>query len=49
MNIIKTLIVMIYIFIQKNTAVIKKYFTNTAVIKKYFTSIKYIFICSNVN
>ena len=39
MNIIKTLIEMIYIFIQKNTAVIKK----------YFTSIKYIFICSNVN
>jgi hypothetical protein len=32
-------IVMIYIFILKNTAVIKK----------YFTSIKYIFICNNVN
>ena len=25
------------------------YLKNTAVIKKYFTSIKYIFICSNVN
>jgi hypothetical protein len=25
------------------------YLKNTAVIKKYFTSIKYIFICRNVN
>ena len=25
------------------------YLKNTAMIKKYFTSIKYIFICSNVN